>query len=206
MEGLWLLPILSIPHIFYFVLWTQPQLWLAVCKPLTDARAQRAGGTSEAYGNEACICMSVTAHFIKALQFFGCVAWFWTYSPSSLTLAALMAQPVWRLVLGVLLLLAGQSLNAGIYAAIGRNGVYYGNRFGAKLGPWVTGFPFNIPIAGRHPQYVGVLLSIWGAASLLSDQSANDAGVLYVAGAWSALYVLTSIIEQNETKARPKAS
>lgn len=206
MEGLWLLPILSLPHIFYFVLWTQPQLWLAVCKPLTEARAQRAGGTAEAFGNEACMCMSVAAHFIKALQFSSCVVWFWTYSPSSITLAAVMAQPAWRLVLGVLGLLAGQSLNAGIYAAIGRNGVYYGNRFGAKLGPWVTGFPFNIPIAGRHPQYTGVLLSIWGAASLCSDKSANDAGFLYFACAWSAFYVFTSIIEQSENTERPKAS
>ena len=42
---------------------------------------------------------------------------------------------------------------------------------GFKLGhtiPWVEGFPFNVV---NHPQYVGSVLSVWGAAALVWTQA-----------------------------------
>ena len=103
--------------------------------------------------------------------------------------------------------LLGQSLNAGIYAAIGRNGVYYGNCFGAPLGPWCSGFPFNIPgVVGRHPQYSGVLLSLWGGVLLTSDEAATAAGFPQLAILWSIFYVFTGIQEQTESTDRGAAS
>ena len=59
------------------------------------------------------------------------------------------------LVQGVVL---GQGLNALIYKAIGKKGVYYGHRLGEKV-PWCTGAPFSVV---PHPQYVGTGLSVLG--------------------------------------------
>jgi len=80
-----------------------------------------------------------------------------------------------------------------------RNGVYYGNRFGAKLGPWVTGFPFNVPNPiGRHPQYFGVLCTMWGLVCLVPTPAALAAGLVPLAAVWSCFYAVTSAIEQEE--------
>ena len=65
-----------------------------------------------------------------------------------------------------------------------------------------TGFPFNIPLVGRHPQYTGVLLSIWGGTALTADEAATSAGFPSYALIWSAFYIFTSIVEMSESKQR----
>jgi len=69
-----------------------------------------------------------------------------------------------RVAVAMLLLVAGQALNAGIYAAIGKEGVYYGFKLGARV-PWVTGFPFNLGY--RHPAVRG-----WHAVPVRAVRSA----------------------------------
>jgi hypothetical protein len=121
--------------------------------------------------------------------------------------SGVLAQPAWRLVLGFAGLVFGQCLNVAIYAAIGRNGVYYGSRLGAPLGPWCSGFPFNIPgVVGRHPQYSGGLLSLWGGVLLTADDAETAAGFPQFAILWSIFYVHTGIQEQTESKDRGAAS
>lgn len=66
--------------------------------------------------------------------------------------------PVPMLILGALALLIGQLLNFSVFRALGKTGVFYGNRFGHSI-EWCHGFPFSVL---RHPQYVGTLISIWG--------------------------------------------
>ena len=61
--------------------------------------------------------------------------------------------------------LCSQALNAAIYAAIGKDGVYYGFKLGRPV-PWCTGFPFNLGF--RHPQYVGGFCSQLGVLALLA--------------------------------------
>ena len=56
-----------------------------------------------------------------------------------------------------------QALNIGIFRAIGHAGVYYGFKLGHTI-PWHDGFPFNVV---PHPQYVGAVMSIWGAVALV---------------------------------------
>ena len=56
-----------------------------------------------------------------------------------------------------------QWLNVGIFQAIGHPGVYYGFKLGHTI-PWASGFPFNVV---SHPQYVGSVASILGAAVLV---------------------------------------
>ena len=60
-----------------------------------------------------------------------------------------------------------QALNIGIYRAIGHEGVYYGFKLGHTI-PWHHGFPFNVV---PHPQYVGAVLTIWGAVALVTFPS-----------------------------------
>jgi methylene-fatty-acyl-phospholipid synthase len=92
-------------------------------------------------------------------------------------------------LLGLLLLAFGQSLNVGVYQALGEKGTYYGFKLGATV-PWVHGFPFNVV---PHPQYVGSVLSVWGLLTAFQNQLPPQA--LVVAAYWSALYVLTGIQE-----------
>jgi len=63
------------------------------------------------------------------------------------------------LVLGVVVLVAGQVLNVSVFNAIGAMGVYYGTQLGYTV-PWCNGFPYNTPIS--DPQYWGVVLCVWG--------------------------------------------
>jgi methylene-fatty-acyl-phospholipid synthase len=62
------------------------------------------------------------------------------------------------LTTGVTMIGAGQYLNLRVFQLLGREGVFFGNRFGLVL-PWQQRFPFSWM---RHPQYVGASLTIWG--------------------------------------------
>lgn len=67
-------------------------------------------------------------------------------------------QHSWSIGLGVLLLALGQLLNWSVFSLLGKEGVFYGNRFGYRV-EWRQEFPFSL---FEHPQYAGALLSIWG--------------------------------------------
>ena len=83
-----------------------------------------------------------------------------------------------------------QVLNISIYRAIGKKGVYYGFKLGSPV-PWHTGFPFNVV---SHPQYVGSIMTIWGAGGLVWSQAPSGWTAMLIY--WSALYVLTGLQEQ----------
>ena len=68
------------------------------------------------------------------------------------------------LLIGIVLLLIGQGLNVASYNALGNAGIYYGYELGYKL-PYITNkFPYTTTVSKflKHPQYTGVLCSIWG--------------------------------------------
>eukprot|EP00320_Phaeocystis_rex_P009900 CAMPEP_0119072790 /NCGR_PEP_ID=MMETSP1178-20130426/59718_1 /TAXON_ID=33656 /ORGANISM="unid sp, Strain CCMP2000" /LENGTH=211 /DNA_ID=CAMNT_0007054827 /DNA_START=87 /DNA_END=722 /DNA_ORIENTATION=+ len=201
-QGLWLIPILALPHVLYLWLWTRSSTWIAMTGMVTRLLGGKWPADKAYQGDQACRYMASIAHVIKATQAASVIAWFSVYSPDALTPSGALSQPVWRLVLGATGLLLGQGLNVSIYTAIGRNGVYYGSRFGAPLGPWCTSFPFNIPVVGRHPQYTGVLLSLWGGVLLTCDDAATAAGFPQLAILWSMFYVFTGLVEQTEGKDR----
>jgi methylene-fatty-acyl-phospholipid synthase len=97
--------------------------------------------------------------------------------------------PQWLAFL--LLVSYGQSLNVGIFHAIGTAGVYYGFKLGHQI-PWVTGWPFDTV---SHPQYVGSVLTVWGCVALLWSQ-APPAALLALAGFWTLVYAATAVQEQ----------
>jgi methylene-fatty-acyl-phospholipid synthase len=62
------------------------------------------------------------------------------------------------LTVGTILVIAGQTLNLGVFYRLGTLGVFYGNCFGHEI-RWCREFPFSVL---DHPQYVGAVTSIWG--------------------------------------------
>ena len=88
---------------------------------------------------------------------------------------------------------AGQTLNFAMYATIGNAGVYYGFKLGRPV-PWATAFPFNVGL--RHPQYVGVVLTILGLATTQLSHATAAAGLPQVAAAWAAMYVVMAAMEE----------
>ena len=188
---------LSLPHVFYYGLWHYPKAWIdAVSRP-GDSTVER--------GNTACKVMANAAHALKIVQAVGFIVWILRYAPEVLTMrygtSLLLTQPG-SVALGLALIGLGQTFNVAVYQAIGKNGVYYGNRFGAELGPWCTGFPFNVPVVGRHPQYFGVLSTMWGIVILIATKPAIAAGLVQMTAVWTCFYVVTSVMEQTEDAER----
>uniref|UniRef100_A0A7S3NIG1 phosphatidyl-N-methylethanolamine N-methyltransferase n=1 Tax=Aureoumbra lagunensis TaxID=44058 RepID=A0A7S3NIG1_9STRA len=97
-------------------------------------------------------------------------------------------------LVGLSLVLVGQILNAGIYAAIGKKGVYYGCKFNLPA-PWCTGFPFNVVTA--HPQYLGSVLTTFGACLLLATDIHVANGWFGLALVQALLYVYMSYVEHH---------
>jgi phosphatidyl-N-methylethanolamine N-methyltransferase len=91
----------------------------------------------------------------KVLQLSLFVGWCWAHEPAA---PALLNGSAGALLIGGVLLVAGQILNASVFYRLGRVGVFYGNILGHAV-PWCREFPFSVL---SHPQYVGTVLSIWG--------------------------------------------
>lgn len=114
------------------------------------------------------------------------IVWYLSHSRGRFSLSAI---PLPAAAAGLVLGAAGQALNVGIYRAIGHAGVYYGFKLGHSV-PWVDGFPFNVV---SHPQYVGSVLSVWGAALFTWGQA--PAAMPWLVAYWTLLYVITGIQE-----------
>jgi hypothetical protein len=103
----------------------------------------------------------------------------------------------------LLLVVGGQALNVATYAAIGEAGVYYGFKLGETV-PWAYGFPFNTGL--RHPQYTGVVLTLWGLGMwYVTAPTFVESGLLAAVAVWAGMYVVMSWMEQsgdNDTKAK----
>jgi methylene-fatty-acyl-phospholipid synthase len=90
------------------------------------------------------------------------------------------------LLSGAVLIAAGQALNLSVFRALGKVGVFYGNRLGHHV-PWRHTFPFTW---FDHPQYVGTALTIWGFFVLMRFPAPDWLFVplletiYYVVGAW----------------------
>ena len=88
-------------------------------------------------------------------------------------------------------LVIGQGLNAAIYRAIGKSGVYYGNRLGLEV-PWVTGFPFSVV---PHPQYFGVCVAVVGINLFVATPAHVAAGWLNLTLVQVLLYCYMMAVE-----------
>jgi methylene-fatty-acyl-phospholipid synthase len=91
----------------------------------------------------------------KALQFAVFAGWCWIHGRPVLPSAD---GRVAVLVVGGILIVAGQLLNVSVFYRLGSVGVFYGNILGHEVS-WCRELPFSVL---AHPQYVGTVLSIWG--------------------------------------------
>ena len=116
--------------------------------------------------------------------------------------AAMAAAPAWCWAACAASVAAGQTLNFAMYATIGNAGVYYGFKLGRPV-PWATAFPFNVGL--RHPQYVGVVLTLWAALLALLTEEVASHGMPQLLLAWGAMYIVMSLMEQigdNDSKSK----
>jgi hypothetical protein len=136
--------LLSLERICYLWIWRNPGWFSAVCARLLPARI-----------GEPVAALKYLFYGFKFLQGAVFIAWCHVHGNGSLFALGgnLLATGV-----GAALIVAGQTLNAGVFYRLGTTGVFYGNKFGYDV-PWCRGFPFSL---FAHPQYAGALLSIWG--------------------------------------------
>lgn len=140
--------LLAIERACYVWAWRAPDAFRAICA----GRGGLASGPTEA----------LRALFVgfKALQI-GVFTW-WCLAHGGAG-AWPPDAPGWAMAIGAGLVATGQALNVGVFYRLGSVGVFYGNRFGYDVA-WCDAFPFSVT---AHPQYVGTVLTIWGAFLIL---------------------------------------
>ena len=136
--------LLSLERIAYIWAWHYPESFRRFCE--RDLRGLL---------DEPVTALRRLFYFFKALQISVFLAWCYHFGNGSLIFARESVLPV---AVGVILVIAGQMLNIGVFYRLGTVGIFYGNRFGHEL-PWCDEFPFSLL---NHPQYTGALISIWG--------------------------------------------
>lgn len=161
---------LAMPHLLYGFIWFFPSVW------------------RRWFGNQSVVVFDSIAWVLKVIQFGMTVVW-WSHARAPQPAIDLGQLSALNVIAGLAVVGAGQTLNIGIFRAIGHVGVYYGFKLGHKV-PWVDGFPFNVV---SHPQYVGAVLSVWGLVLALWQQRPD--GTLLVAAYWTLLYAITAVQE-----------
>jgi methylene-fatty-acyl-phospholipid synthase len=141
--------LLSLERVCYIWIWRKPESFVTVCR-----RRLLTG-----LGGPVSV-LRLMFYLFKAIQI-GVFGW-WCYSYGNGAILPPTATGSW-VVLGLMLISVGQLLNLSVFHRLGPAGVFYGNRFGYEV-PWRTGFPFSMM---NHPQYVGTVLTIWGAFLIL---------------------------------------
>jgi methylene-fatty-acyl-phospholipid synthase len=139
---LWVAALLSLERLTYAAVWRAPN-------------AFRRWSERHARNNSAIDTLALLFAGFKVLQVAVFAGWCLIQSGGSLK----PHSPDVRVLLaGVLLMAAGQALNLSVFRALGKVGVFYGNRLGHHV-PWRHTFPFTW---FTHPQYLGTVLTIWG--------------------------------------------
>ena len=136
--------LLSLERICYVVIARRPERFRRLCRRPALARL----------GEPVAVVRKLLYGF-KALQGGVFAAWCLLYSGGRVGPAE--PDPI-VFGVGAAAVVAGQILNWSVFYRLGNVGVFYGDRLGYQV-PWCYGFPFSVFL---HPQYVGVVLTIWG--------------------------------------------
>ena len=154
--------VLSVERIAYVAIWRRPAGFRGFCDAFWP-------GTTP---------VDVLARLFVGFKILQCLvfAGWWIAHGHGLRPAADGPAP---LIVGGLMILAGQVLNIAVFVRLGRAGVFYGRRLG-EIVAWRAGFPFSW---FHHPQYVGTVVSIWGAFIAMR----------YPAADWSVLPALETL-------------
>lgn len=136
--------LLSFERLCYLWIWRAPEAFRDWC-----------GYLGIIHSRDPVDSLRLLFYGFKALQCAVFLGWCFIYSNGALL--PLSGSAV-SFSLGAGLIVFGQILNLSVFYRLGKVGVFYGNRFGHQI-PWCQRFPFSW---FKHPQYMGVLLSIWG--------------------------------------------
>jgi methylene-fatty-acyl-phospholipid synthase len=145
--------LLSFERLGYLLAWHRPQTFMN-------------WGARMRIANDPVSALERLFYAFKLLQLIVFGSWIFVYSDSVVPLP--MGSPMSQ-GLAIALLVTGQILNLSTFWTLGRNGVFYGARFGHNI-PWRSGFPFSIC---PHPQYLGTVMSIWGLFLLFRYPAAD---------------------------------
>lgn len=176
---------LSIPHIYYYLICSQPKSFYRLIKPIAEPYK----------------FVSLTAWCIKFIQWTLILKFFF---PSALDVVNLetnvdlffkflKTQSVFNIVFGFEFFFIGQLLNSSVYKALGEKGVYYGAQLGHKL-PWVVGFPFTVV---SNAQYLGSVMTYWGVIVLVATEHSIEKGLYGVGVATTLFYIFSSYVESS---------
>ncbi|KAL1519153.1 hypothetical protein AB1Y20_003413 [Prymnesium parvum] len=178
----WLLAALAVSgsHVLYACVWYMPEKFSTAC----------ASPPLSLLGKSPVTVFAFLVALAKGLQQLGLLGFVAATYGNPFSAAMQASGSTWALA--AVLICLGQTLNAAIYAAIGKDGVYYGFKLGAPV-PWCDGFPFNLGF--RHPQYVGGFCSQLGVVAVVSSPAALKAGLLPLGAWWFFLYSATSLME-----------
>jgi methylene-fatty-acyl-phospholipid synthase len=134
--------LLSLERICYVFAWHRPAAF---------ARA----GRRWRIGGDPVTALERAFHLFKLVQaavFIGWWAWFTDDA------AAVVSSCDEAILLGGLLVVAGQTLNFTAAWRLGRVGMFYGVRFGHRV-EYCRKFPYSV---FSHPQYFGTVATVWG--------------------------------------------
>jgi hypothetical protein len=168
----------SLERLCYIFISKSPKTFKKVCDSRL-ARNLRFGPPVEA--------LSKLLVAFKAVQVVALFGWYVLAAP----LVDFTVLSHFRWVSGIQLVVLGQLLNAATFAALGMNGVLFGCQFGQEI-PWVTGFPFTV---AKHPQYVGVIMTISGFVLLMATGAHVTAGMLGLLAFEVLLYFTSMCLE-----------
>lgn len=170
---------LSVERFCYTFVWCYPKKFLKFCELV---RGTPLDGPTP-------VDVIVNLFYINKFFQYGGFALFFFATDSRFQTPSLF-----RIIVGTQLVALGQILNVGIYRAIGKKGVYYGCKFDQHAA-WCTGFPFNVVTA--HPQYLGSVLTTFGATLFLAYQHLVSKGWFGLAAMQAAQYAYMSYVEHN---------
>ncbi|KAJ8599221.1 hypothetical protein CTAYLR_006399 [Chrysophaeum taylorii] len=168
---------LAVERVCYTVVWCCPGRFAAFCEAVR----------STPLGGKTPVDVVVKFFTINKIFQYGGFAIFYHQFPRPTLFP-------FALVVGMQLVLIGQILNVGIYRAIGKAGVYYGCKFDQHA-EWCTGFPFNVVTA--HPQYLGSVLTTFGACLLLANDSVVERGWFGLAAMQALQYAYMAYVEHH---------
>eukprot|EP00667_Euglena_gracilis_P020479 EG_transcript_22198 len=169
----------SLERLLYVYVWLNPVVWMKFCEQMPKE-----------WGNPWTI-LGKTLPLNKCIQTLSLLLVHFCIHGFQLPRTATGVLDAYAIFTALQLLLIGQALNWSVYFTIGKAGVYYGCRLGAKV-PWVSGPPFTLC---RHPQYIGAMLSLLGVGLLgITDWHSQHGMWLAVFGCF-ALYGVTMYVE-----------
>jgi len=173
---------IAVNYIMHALIWYYPTAFTKACKqqPLATLGSHPVDVFSKL---EVVAKLLQGASLLALLGLSGCKA----------AAATIVVAPTWCWAVLILFVVVGQTLNFSMYQAIGNAGVYYGFKLGSTV-PWCYGFPFNVGL--RHPQYVGVVFTLWGGLTLLLSDELAQLGLPQAVIVWGCMYGFMCAMEQ----------